>query len=136
MRAKCRKVTSCRHSPTASRPRSLITDHWSLITLSLLLLTLVTGCRLVQTAVNVPGQTVRAVTPGNKDAHAVDPVDVQQKLLRFADEYLTRMVVGVDKLRRGTNALEPAEALKWKSCSAPRPVPSPPGRTPSPMCWI
>ena len=114
MRAKCRKVTSCRHSPTASRLRSLITDHWSLITLSLLLLTLVTGCRLVQTAVNVPGQTVRAVTPGNKDAHAVDPVDVQQKLLRFADEYLTRMVVGVDKLRRGTNALEPAEALKWK----------------------
>ena len=82
--------------------------------MSLLLLTLVTGCRLVRTAVNVPGQTVRAVTPGNKDAHAVDPVDVQQKLLRFADEFFMRMIAGVDKLQRGTNALEPAETLKWK----------------------
>jgi hypothetical protein len=62
----------------------------------------------------MPGQAVRAVTPGNQGKHSVDAVEVQQTLLRFADEYLTRMVVGVDKLRRGTNALEPAEVLKWK----------------------
>jgi hypothetical protein len=90
------------------------TRHWPLFTLSLLLLTLATGCRLVRTAVNVPGQTVRAVTPGKKDAHLVDPVDMQQKLLRFADEFFMRTILGVDNLRRGTNALEPAEALKWK----------------------
>ena len=72
------------------------------------------GCRMVQTAVDVPTQTVRAITPGKKDKHAVDPVEVQQALLRFADEYSTRMVVGVDKLQRGTNALDPAEVLKWK----------------------
>jgi hypothetical protein len=105
----------CSPSPPACRPRSLITDHWSLVTLSLLLLTLLgTGCHLVQTATNMPGKAVRAVTPGNKDKHNVDPVEVQQTVLRFADEYLTRMVVGVDSLRRGTNALEPAEVLKWK----------------------
>jgi hypothetical protein len=87
---------------------------WSLITVSLLLLTLGTGCHLVQKAVDMPGQTVRAVTPGNKGKHSADPVEVQQTVLRFADEYLTRMVIGVDNLRHGTNALEPAETLKWR----------------------
>jgi hypothetical protein len=111
----------CSLPPPALRPPSLIThywslitDHWSLVTLSLLLVTLATGCRLVQTATDMPGQAVRAVTPGNKGKHSVDPVEVQQTVLRFADEYLTRMVVGVDQLQRGTNALQPAEALKWK----------------------
>ena len=93
----------------------LITDHWSLvtlITLSLLLLPLAAGCRLAQQAVDMPGQTVRAVTPGKKGKPSADPVEVQQTVLRFADEYLARMVVGVDKLQRGTNALAPAEVLK------------------------
>jgi hypothetical protein len=88
--------------------------HGSLAALGLLLLVLSAGCRLVQTAVDVPNQTVRAFTPGKKDKHPVDPVEVQQALLRFADEYSTRMVVGVDKLQRGTNSLDPAETLKWK----------------------
>jgi hypothetical protein len=82
--------------------------------LTLLLLTLGAGCRIVRTAVDVPGQTVRAVTPGKKDKGALDPVEVQQKLLRFADEFSAQMIVGIDSLRRGTNAIEPAEALKWK----------------------
>ena len=76
----------------------MITDHW-LLCLVLLLLTLVTGCRLLQKAANVPGQAVHAVTPGNKDKHVADPVEVQQQLLRFADEYSMRMIIGVDNLR-------------------------------------
>jgi hypothetical protein len=36
------------------------------------------------------------------------------------------MTVGVDKLRRGTNALTPPKSCNGKSRSAPRPVPSPP----------
>jgi hypothetical protein len=35
-------------------------------------------------------------------------------LLRFSDVFLARMTVGIDKLRRGTNALVPAEVLHWK----------------------
>src|ERR1035438_81560 len=93
----------------ATRHWSLITNHWSLITLSLLLLTLGAGCRLVQKAVDVPGQTVRAVTPGKKGEHPVDPVEVQQTLLRFADEYSIRMIDGVNRLRHGTNALRSEE---------------------------
>jgi hypothetical protein len=39
---------------------------------------------------------------------------VQQRLLRFADEFSAGMIAGVEKLRRGTNAIGPAEELKWK----------------------
>jgi hypothetical protein len=74
---------------------------------------LVTGCRMVQTAAEIPGQTVRAVTPGAK-GRAIDPADIQQKLLRFADEFCTGMILGINKLHLGTNALGPAERLDWK----------------------
>ena len=104
--------------PLPADHRPLITDHWLLATrhlpLCLLLLTLGTGCRLLQKAANVPGQAVQAVTPGNPDKPAADPVEVQQMLLRFADEYTTRMVFGIDKLQRGTNAPDTAEILRWK----------------------
>jgi len=93
--------------------RLLITDY-RLLCLALLLLTLATGCRLLQSAANVPGQAVHAVTPGNKGKRVADPVEVQQQLLRFADEYSMRMISGVDNLRRGTNALTPAKALQAK----------------------
>ena len=73
-----------------------------------------TGCRLMQKAANVPGQAVSAVTSGSNDKQAADPVEVQQKLLRFADEYSMRMVSGVDNLRRGTNALTPGKLLETK----------------------
>ena len=73
-----------------------------------------TGCRLLQSAANVPAQAVRSVTPGSNDKHAADPVEVQQKLLRFADEYSMRMIAGVDNLRNGTNALTPTKVLETK----------------------
>jgi hypothetical protein len=92
---------------------SLRTRHL-LLRLSLLLVASGTGCRLVQTTAELPGKAVTTVTPGKPDKHAVDPVEVQQTLLRFADDYSTRMIVGVDKLRYGTNAPDPAEILKWK----------------------
>jgi hypothetical protein len=72
------------------------------------------GCRLVQHMANVPGQAVHAVTPGGAAKPEADPVEVQQRLMRFSDEYLVTMVYGLDKLRRGTNQLDPAEVLKWK----------------------
>lgn len=96
------------------RPSSLATDYRSLIGLSLLLATLGAGCRLVQTAVDMPGETVRAVTPGLNQKPAVDPVEVQQNLLRFADEFSTRIIAGIGHLRRGTNAMDHAEVLQWK----------------------
>jgi hypothetical protein len=84
------------------------------VCMALLFLASLSGCRMVQTAADVPGQTLRAVTPGKQNQPAVDPVEVQQNLLRFADEFSTRMTIGVDKLQRGTNAMDRAEVLRWK----------------------
>jgi hypothetical protein len=84
------------------------------VLLGLLLVTLSTGCGLMRTVMKVPGQTVRAVTPGNNGQPAVDPVEMQETLLRFADSYSTGMTLGADRLRHGTNAADPVEILKWK----------------------
>ncbi len=107
------RVASGGHLSPATGHLSPATCHLPLC-LSLLLVGLAAGCRLMQTAVDAPGQTVRAVTPGKKDKHTVDPVEAQQMLLRFADEYSMQMINGVDNLRRGTNALSPAEVLQGK----------------------
>ena len=105
---------------TRSLPILSFTDartHGGRLLVALLSFTLASlggGCRLLQTAVEVPAQTVRAVTPGQKDEGQVDPVEIQQKLLRFADDFSTRTGIGVDKLQTGTNALTRAEVLQWK----------------------
>ena len=89
--------------------------HCTLALLPLLSVVLVTSCRLVQNTAELPGKTVGMVTKAGKgSATSVDPVQVQQTLLRFADGYSTRMVVGIEKLQQGTNAFETAEMLKWK----------------------
>jgi hypothetical protein len=93
-----------------------VTSHpsLSLCLLIALLGMLGAGCRLVQHLANAPGQAVHAVTPGGAANPAADPVEVQQRLMRFSDEYLVSMVYSLDKLRRGTNSLDPDELLKWK----------------------
>ncbi len=85
-----------------------------LAAVGLLLATVVAGCHVIQTAADVPGRAVRTVTPGPKAEPSVDPVEVQQDLVRFADEFTARMLIGVEKLRHGTNALSAAESLRWK----------------------
>lgn len=83
--------------------------------LGLLLLVLsVGGCRLVEKATDVPRQALRTVTTGSRDANSTNPVEVQQSLLRFADGFATGLILAVEKLRRGTNELDPAESLRWK----------------------
>jgi hypothetical protein len=72
------------------------------------------GCRVVRTTAEIPGQALRAVTPGKQDKPAVDPVEAQAKLLRFADEFSAQVIGQIEALRRGTNTLGPAEILKWK----------------------
>ena len=87
---------------------------YGLVGVGLLLAALGSGCSLLQTAANVPRQAVEAVTSGGAGQRAADPVVVQQSVLRFADEYATRLIGDVDSLRRGTNALPPTESLQLK----------------------
>lgn len=78
------------------------------------LLLLASGCRMVQGVADAPGQAMRVVMPGQNGQPAAEPVEVQQVLLRFADEYAMRMSSGVDKLRHGTSPLSRTEVLEAK----------------------
>ena len=103
-------------SPLAPVPRhwSLATCHWPLVTLA--------SCSSpwARAAASCRGPWIFRARPSapsrraRRTRHIVDPVEVQQTLLRFADEYSMRMIGGVDNLRRGTNALTRAEALEAK----------------------
>jgi hypothetical protein len=83
--------------------------------LCLPLVLLISGCSVYKSAAKAPGEAARAVMPGKSDNQKFDPVEVQQSLLRFSEQYLARMSIGIDKLQRGTNALAPAEILRWKT---------------------
>ena len=88
-------------------------SRWLLAALVPLVLA-VPACKLVKTTTELPGRAISTITPGQKGRPAVDPVALQEVLLRFADEFSASVVAGADQLRRGTNAPDPAEVLQWK----------------------
>jgi len=57
-----------------------------------------TGCRLVQGAVDLPGDEVHVATPGKPKSKAMDPAELQQQLFRFADQYVARIFAAVDEM--------------------------------------
>ncbi|MCL4178295.1 MAG: hypothetical protein KJ072_11220 [Verrucomicrobia bacterium] len=80
----------------------------------LMLALAVTGCRVVESAAQVPGQVVTAVTPGGKSP-AQDPAALQVQLQRFADEYAGRTTAALDDyVRRLGTADARSQALRWK----------------------
>lgn len=98
-------------SATRSGPRPG-TSH-RLLYLSLLLLAFSANCGVLQGAVPILGWLFPGKL-GKMDKQAELLVEVQESLLRFADEYSMRMVGDVDNLRRGTDTLSPAEVLQLK----------------------
>lgn len=55
------------------------------------------GCRLVHTTASVPQRTVEIFMPGGRE-NPPPPGGLQQRLMRFADEYNGRTIVHVDEL--------------------------------------
>jgi hypothetical protein len=98
---------------SAKRSESQPGIRHRLFYLSLLLLAFSTNCDVLQGAVPILDQLFPSKS-GRMDKQAELLVEVQDSLLRFADEYSMRMVDGVDSLRRGTDALSPAEVLRLK----------------------
>jgi hypothetical protein len=82
--------------------------------LLVLLFAMTSGCRLLQSTANLPGQTFRTVTGGSKKSNAPDPVELQQQLLRFADDYSGRLLVASDSLNATTNVISPTELIRLK----------------------
>ncbi|MBC8011184.1 MAG: hypothetical protein H7067_13935 [Burkholderiales bacterium] len=74
------------------------------------------GCGTVQAVADAPGKTVQAISQTGRSPGqpVVDPVEVQQNLLRFADEFSVSMTIGVDTFRHGASPFPVTESLKWK----------------------
>ncbi|MBV8213222.1 MAG: hypothetical protein JOZ08_08350 [Verrucomicrobia bacterium] len=98
-------------SATQSEPRPGARHR--LLYIKLLILALSTNWNVSQGAVPILGRLFPGIS-GKMDKQAELLVEVQDSLLRFADEYSMRMVGGVDDLRRGAGALSPAEVLRLK----------------------
>src|SRR3954470_21035598 len=80
----------------------------------LLAFLLLAGCGIVETAVDLPGNTIRAVTPGKAEPPSIDPAEIQETLLRFSDSLLRRLSRGIDDLHRPGKPADPVENLRWK----------------------
>jgi hypothetical protein len=107
--ARASRLTPFRRGPNAGF--SLLAVAGAVV---LLLLGCVAGCRVVDSAARAPGQIARSASADPAEKPVVDPVELQQVLLRFAGEFSTQMIVGVDQLRQGPNPISPADALVWK----------------------
>ena len=75
---------------------------------------LLSGCKVVQGVADVPGQAVRVVSGGNDQSEGYDPVELQQKLFRFVDDYAGRMTVAFDSINATTNVLSDKELVQLK----------------------
>lgn len=72
------------------------------------------GCRLVHTTAELPARAVQTVAPKPANGPTVDPEELQQTLMRFADEFSYQMVADIDRLRLATNAIAPTGVLRAK----------------------
>lgn len=86
----------------------MIRRHW--LALSLLA---VGGCSVARDVVELPVNAVQGFAPGTP-TKATDLVELQQKLLRFADANQSSLTAAVDKLSQGGGPLDPRMSLQIK----------------------
>ncbi len=72
------------------------------------------GCSLIRSTVEMPFRAIATVIPGGEQTVAVDPIELQEQLLRFADNFVTATVPRVERLRRDDRPIDRAEALNLK----------------------
>ncbi len=87
---------------------------WLAVVFGLALWALGSGCRVVQTAADLPGSAVRVVLPGHQKSEAIDLLALQQTLMRFSDEYSAQLAAAVDDLRREGGPLDRLETQRMK----------------------
>jgi hypothetical protein len=82
---------------------------------ALLVVALGSGCRAVKTVVDAPGKTIEGVASlGRERPPTVDPVAVQQELLRLTDELTAQVTVAIGGLKVGGKPADPANVLQWQ----------------------
>ena len=84
---------------------------WLPLGVGVLLVVIGAGCGIVP---GVAGPAFRTVTSGKGAQPALDPVEVQQILMRFADDFSMRVIASSEKLRRDGKPLDRVDLHRWK----------------------
>jgi len=82
--------------------------------LSMAILLGASGCSLIETTVDLPVRAVKAVLPGGVETEPVDPVDLQEDMLRFADNFVTSTSGAIERLQRDGKPIPREESLSIK----------------------
>ena len=70
---------------------------------------------MIQSAADAPGQAVRAVTPPSVQAEeGPDPVEIQSLVMRFGDDFISRLTTGIDALQINGAPMPTTEKLRSK----------------------
>src|SRR5215510_9841753 len=72
------------------------------------------GCSLLRWNAELPRRTFQTVIGGTEGGASIDPVDLQERLVRSADIFLVGMVTATDKLRRNGAPLSQVELQTLK----------------------
>lgn len=72
------------------------------------------GCSPLRKTVEWPVRAVETVIPGIKQTEAVDPVELQEQLLRFSDNFVSATLASAEKLRRDGQPIGRTELLSIK----------------------
>jgi hypothetical protein len=87
----------------------------AVLSASLLVVALGSGCRAVKTVVDAPGKIVERVASLGRDrSPTVDPVAVQRELLRLTDEMTAQLTREIGGLKIGNKPIEPAKVLQGR----------------------
>lgn len=84
------------------------------IILPAILLGILSGCSLITTTVDIPVRMVKAVLPGGQETEAVDPIELQEDMLRFADNFVLSSSKAAEQLSRNQQPIRRSELLTIK----------------------
>lgn len=85
---------------------------------NVLVVGLLSSCSLIHTTVDIPVRMVKAVLPGGQETEAVDPIELQEDMLRFADNFVMSTSKAAEQLTRGSQPIKRSELLTIKVAMA------------------
>jgi hypothetical protein len=74
----------------------------------------ISACTLVEKTVDLPVRAITAVLPSGIETEPVDPVDLQEDMLRFADNFVMTTSRGAEMLQRDGHLIKREELLSIK----------------------
>lgn len=74
----------------------------------------ISACTLVSKTVELPFEAVRYVIPGSENLEAMNPVDLQEEMLRFADHLMASTIRASSTLERDGKPIDQTEMVKIK----------------------